>query len=241
MNTSETLRARYAFGITLFVVVIILGLFFMNKKAAAPSTVGDMATTTPVGTSTNTVAGGTSVDLGNGVVAHLPPGAHITVLDNKIPTPPLTTPIVFVSSVSPEAQSVIRTNEEATVAELKKDSTRVDLWLKLGGYRKMAGDYEGAAAAWQYVATAGPKSINYVAYGNLGDLYMNFLKDYTKAESNYKIAITLSPTTIDYYRNLSMLYTNQLHDTAKARATLEAGLKANPQNPDLTNLLKALQ
>ena len=239
MNTSETLRARYAFGITLFVVVIILGLFFMNKKAAAPSTVGDMATTTPVGTSTNTVAGGTSVDLGNGVVAHVPPGAHITVLDNKIPTPPLTTPIVFVSSVSPEAQSVIRTNEEATVAELKKDSTRVDLWLKLGGYRKMAGDYEGAAAAWQYVATAGPKSINYVAYGNLGDLYMNYLKNYPVAESDYQKAIAINPQVIDYYRSLYTLYKYLYKTNTSAAADILAqGLKANPGNADLLQLQK---
>ena len=43
------------------------------------------------------------------------------------------------------------------------------------------------------------------------------------------------------YINLAMLYRINLNDTAKAKATLEKGLKANPNNPDLTRALSSYQ
>ena len=71
---------------------------------------------------------------------------------------------------------------QTLVAQLKADTTRVDLWLKLGIHRKIAEDYEGAAQAWEYVALTAPGDLRTIAYGNLADLYQNFLKDPAKAK-----------------------------------------------------------
>jgi tetratricopeptide (TPR) repeat protein len=118
------------------------------------------------------------------------------------------------------------------VAQLKQDPSQLKLWLTLGSYRKMAGDYEGARDAWEYVAAAAPSS--FVAFNNLGDLYMNFLKNYPKAELNYRKVIAVRPDYIDTYRNLYTLY-HYLYktNTTAAADILKEGLKNNPNNPDL--------
>ncbi len=190
---------------------------------------GTVSTSTPAST-TNITS-----DLGNGVSVTGP--GKVELVDTSVPPPSLT----GASSISPSLSADVRTNleakEQALITELKKDPTRVDLWLSLGVYRKMAGDYSGAIAAWSYVAAAGPSSINYIAYCNFGDLYMNFQKDYPKAETNLKKAIEINPKVIDYYRSLFTLYRSFYKTNTSAAADIVAqGLRANPNNPDLLAL-----
>ena len=113
--------------------------------------------------------------------------------------------------------------------------------MQLRTNRKIGGDYEGARQAWEYVTKAGQEEIRGIAHGNLGDLYMNFLKDYPKAEANYLEAIKINPAFIDYYRTLATLYTH-LYKTGTSAAAdiIKQGLKANPGNPDLLKLQAAL-
>ena len=89
---------------------------------------------------------------------------------------------------------------------------------------------------------SGSNTVNYIAYGDLGDLYMNFDVNYPKAEANYKAAIAIKPTVIDYYRDLYTLYTSFYKTGTSAAADIVAlGLKNNPNNPDLLQLQAQLK
>ena len=147
--------------------------------------------------------------------------------------PSLDRPIVITAELSAEAKTVLTRLLTEQIDILGKEPTRVDVWLKYGINRKIAGDYEAAIEAWEYVAQVAPKEVSATAHGNLGDLYMYFLKDYAKAEVRYQQAITLNPNIIEYYRSLFYLYKDVYKDNTKAQATLTAGLKANPNHPDL--------
>ncbi len=166
----------------------------------------------------------------------------VTVGNKTLPTPSLTALMIISDTLSPEVQKILRNKEAEVIAQLKATPNRSDLWLDLGIYRKIAMDYKGAEEVWSYIAVAGSVETNYIAYGNLGDLYMNFLKNYPKAESSYKSAIALKPDVIDYYRNLYTLYRYAYKtDTTSASDILTQGLKANPSNPDLLQLQSQLQ
>jgi tetratricopeptide (TPR) repeat protein len=159
-------------------------------------------------------------------------------VDNSVPPPSLTGPIIISSSSLPaDAQAVLRSDEQTTISQLKAAPTREDLWLQLGVDRKIGGDYAGAEVAWNYVAQTGPTTITYVAYGDLGDLYSSFDVNHPKAEADYKAAIAINPKVIDYYRELFYLYGMDNNPTAQS-AILAQGLKANPTNPDLLQLQK---
>ena len=229
--------------IGIFIAALLVVGFFFMKPGIEGSPASTASTTAGTGTSTATTASTTDVDLGNGVIAHLPPGAHIEPVDNSVPPPSLTGAIKIDSTSLPaDAQTILRQKEEALIAELKTNPSRVDLWLQLGVDRKIGGDYAGAIEAWNYVAKVGPTSINYVAYGDLGDLYMNFVKDYPKAEVSYKAAIAINSKVIDYYRDLSGLYVSfYKQGTGAANAIVAQGLKANPNNPDLLQLQTSLK
>lgn len=212
-------------------ILLVGGIFLINKKGGGA---GSVSTSTP-----STTASTTTVDLGNGTSVTGPAGSIVAVPDNGVQPPALSSAIIIASntSLSPEAQTVVRNDETALIAQIKKTPTRVDLWLKLGVYRKMAGDYAGAIVAWNYVAAAAPNSASYVAYADLGDLYMNFQVDYPKAEANYKTAIAIKPTVIDYYKDLYTLYTSFYKtNQGLANAIVAQGLKANPGNADLLQL-----
>ena len=216
-------------------VVILAGgaLLYLRAHKAATPTAQTAANNAPSTIS----AGGVTVDTnGNGSVE------LVSIQDTKITPPSLDRPLVVTTQMSPDAAAAVKADLQKYTDQLKAAPTRVDLWLKLGVYRKMAGDYVGAEQAWSYVAAAAPKSISYIAYGNLGDLHQNFLKDYPKAEAEYKQAIALNPTVVFYYRDLYTLYRYQYKtDTSAAADILAQGLKANPGNQDLLTLQAQLQ
>jgi tetratricopeptide (TPR) repeat protein len=104
-------------------------------------------------------------------------------------------------------------------------------------YYKIAGDFEGASDVWKFVSAVGPTEAQATAFGNLGDLYMNFIKDYPKAEESYRQAINLKPDEISYYRDLHMLYRYLYKtDTTLAADILVEGIEKNPNNEDLLRL-----
>ena len=109
--------------------------------------------------------------------------------------------------------------------------------LQQGQDKKNAGDYRGAAAIWESVALSNT-FVSFIAYANLGDLYMNFIMDYPQTEVDLKQVISLKPDYIDAYRNLYMLYTAYGYKvgTSAAADILAQGLKNNPNSPDLLKL-----
>ena len=217
-------------------VVLIAGAIFFGARRESPSSAVSTSTSTTLLTSTST-ASSTTVDLGNGQSVTLPAGAKLTVINPGAQTPSLTGTIKISPTLPVDAQATLRMQEQTLISQLKSTPGRLDLWLQLGVDRKIAGDYQGAIDAWSFVAKAGDKTINYIAYGDLGDLYMNFLHDYPSAETNYKAAIAINPKVPDYYASLATMYHSFYKQNTSASADiLAAGLKANPGNQELLDL-----
>lgn len=221
-------KRNYIIGF--WVVVILLAGFLVWKsygRQMPQNTAQDATgTTTPDGS----------------VNAGLPPGG-ITVVEPKpqkvsVPAPTLTYSKADFSAVDPQVVAVMTAKMDVTIANLKKDPTSFQDWIDLGFDRKTLGDYGGAAADWEYVSLLYPQ--NLIAFGNLGDLYANFLHNNAKAEAYYQTAIKNSPQNIDYYRNLFTLYISE-NKNSQAVALLEDGLAKNPKNPDLELLLSNYQ
>ncbi len=224
-------KKYYGLGIGVIVALALAaGIFYFQRDSIlAILGVADVATSSnslvlPDGTVVTSVGGG-KVEL------------------DTIEPPSTDRAITITTALSQEAASDLKRKMETTITELKREPKRVDLWLQLGVYRKMAGDYEGARIAWEYVAIAGPATVNFVAYGNLGDLYKSYLKDFAKSEANYKEAIKLRADNIDYYLNLFELYTTfgYKSDTLAASDLVAQGLKSNPGNKDLLALQAQLK
>jgi Tfp pilus assembly protein PilF len=63
----------------------------------------------------------------------------------------------------------------------------------------------------------------------LGDLYQYYIKDYLKAESQFKQAVANDPKYIPSYLHLADLYTNSYQtSTNKGELVLKDGLAKNP-------------
>ena len=155
---------------------------------------------------------------------------------SKAPAPSPNRPLTFSTDLPPEAKKIITDNVARLVTILKGDSSSFNAWLDLGSYRKQIGDYEGAREAWEYAALLAPES--YVPWNNLGDLYAHYLKDYLKAEQNFKKAVVLKPDYIGGYRALYELYYYSYKEKANlAPQILKDGLAKNPPNTDLMVLL----
>ena len=127
---------------------------------------------------------------------------------------------------------------QAAKTSLEQNPDNFTLWLSLGTLKKYAGDYEGAEKVWIYVGEIRPK--NSISFGNLADLYTNFLKDYDKAISAYQTAIANSvgeAGNARFYRNFFEFYLYYLNDKAAAESILLEGIEKNPANSELPILL----
>jgi len=221
------MKKYFGLGIGILIAAVLAGVFFLiQNNILFPKPISNTpsnALVLPDGTTVTSEGGGK---------------VEIDAIDGKSVTPPsLTRPITITTSLSAEVAATLRTEMEDTVLQLKENSTRVDLWLRLGSQRKMAGDYEGAREAWDYVAIAGPASINFIAYANLADLYKSYLKDYKKSEDHYLEAIRLKPDFINFYQGLFELYTVYGYKGVMTASQLvDLGLKSNPGNKDLLTL-----
>lgn len=148
--------------------------------------------------------------------------------------PSLERPYVITTDMSDQAKSILQADVVDIKKQLKESPTDFEEWLDLGLHYKMAGDFEGARQVWEYVSVKGSLPTMYVALGNLGNLYLYFIKDYPKAEEYYRKAIALKPDEISYYVDMYTLYHYAYKTgTGADAAILDEGLKANPGNKDL--------
>tara|TARA_Y100000310_G_C20588722_1_gene766824 strand:+ start:108 stop:839 length:732 start_codon:yes stop_codon:yes gene_type:complete len=114
--------------------------------------------------------------------------------------------------------------------------------LGLGQIKKQIGDYKGAEKPWVYLGRQSPR--NSTSFGNLGDLYANFIGDYERAEIAYRIAVDNSRSeqvNSIFYRNFYELYLFHLEDPVKARELLTEAVEFNSQNTELLVLLARLE
>lgn len=162
---------------------------------------------------------------------------QVPVEKPNIPVPSLNRSIPKTASPELMASVVPKINED--ISKLKADSDQLDLWIELGGLRKLVGDFEGAREAWEYANALSPT--NYVSYSNLGALFSQDLKDNLSAEKNYLIAIKNGSNMPYVYYNVAEFYNLYVKDKAKAIDILEKGLKVNPGDKTLENTLNILK
>jgi len=217
----DTSNQQWQIIIVVIVALLILGggLWFILGRASigieAPSPTATSTATTTIsgvtGTGSFTVSGDDVIDL-------MPPDFRA--------------PITFSAGISAEVKAAINVRHAQIVSTLSKDTFDLGAWIDLGALRKMAGDYKGAETAWLFVTKAAPN--NEIAYNNLGDLYMNFLNDYPKAEAMYLKAIAIDKTLVGSYEALAMLYEHFYKiQTSAAEDILKKGIAANPSSVDL--------
>ncbi|RJQ32437.1 hypothetical protein C4572_00855 [Candidatus Parcubacteria bacterium] len=160
---------------------------------------------------------------------------------DKIPMPDLDKPIMALPGVDDITLKFATEKIKEVTTRLKANKYSLEDWLILGVHRKTIEDYEEARTIWTYAGLAWPQ--NERSFHNLGELYGYYLKDYKKAEENYKKALENNPSAIYIYRNFADFYRFVIKDNTKAKAILEQGIAANPGEAplDLQNLLKAIK
>jgi hypothetical protein len=220
----------------LIVVIVILALvslyMLFTKRASAPAQVNNTNAT-----STSQKIPGTDLSIqsnGDYTITQVPVGTSKTIA-----MPDLNRPVIFSSTVSlnDEAKKIITEKITSLQTSLKKDPKNIINWVQLGVDQKIIGDFDGAILSWKY---AGDVSSDFIAYGNLGNLYAYYLKDNGMAEMYYKKAISRGPTQAYLYIQLSSVYKEVFGDKIKALAILEEGLVKMPNDPALLEAKKNL-
>ena len=195
----------------------LIGVALMQRPQTSPTT------NTATSTSTGATHDGVTADGGFTVS-----GDSTVTLD----MPDFRAPIQFSQNISADVKQALQKAAKTLGDRLAKDSLDLKSWVDLGAVHKMGGDYKGAEAAWKFVTQAAPT--NSIVYNNLGDLYMNFTKEYTKSEKAYLEAIRLSPTDESPYMNLYAMYTNfYKKGTSAAEDILKKGVAAVPDSVNL--------
>lgn len=220
MDTTSAQQWRVLIVAIIGLLILGGGLWFVLGKA--PAGQGANATSTAAtSTATTTVNGVTGT------------GSFTVSGDTIDLTPPdFRAPITFAAGTSAEVKAAINARDAQIVAALTKNTFDLGQWIDLGTIRKMAGDYKGAETAWLFVTKASPN--NTIAYNNLGDLYMNFLPDYPKAEAMYLKTIAIDKTLVGSYETLALLYEHFYKiQTTAAEDILKKGIAANPASVDL--------
>ena len=183
----------------------------------------------------------TQVNLGEGLVVTVPKDFVLepVAIPTQNPAPSLNRAIVFASSVEAPVRQAIQSKVSELQAELKKDPLKIEYWIDLGTYHKVAGDFSGAKIYWDYAGKISPT--NFVSFGNLGNMYAYQLKDMVQAEKYYNQAIKNGPTQIYLYFQLAEAFRDVSKDITKARAVINRGLVANPNNAELLALKESLK
>lgn len=131
----------------------------------------------------------------------------------------------------------LRKNMESLKKEGEKSSSLL-YWpvFNIGNVHRDAGDYKKAEKAYLYAHKLQPNG--YPPLGNLGELYLRYLKDYKKAEEYYLKAIVVEHDYLEtYYSELYQLYRFQMKDIKKAEDILISGVEKYPKK---TNILADL-
>lgn len=138
---------------------------------------------------------------------------------------------LVIKKTLPEATVRLAKEKIAEAVQLIESNYDYDApWLELGGYRRLLGDYDGAAAAWKFLIVIRPGA--YVPYHNLGDLYAFILKDHIKGEGYFLKSLEVGPGNVQGYLALASLYRDSqiLKKQSLTDDLLLEGLKNNAKN-----------
>lgn len=222
MNQS-TVRAS-AF-LVIAIALIAAGYLYQNRQAAVTQAV-------EVATSSNAAfaitASNGADERGSTNIIPISSDAGIKVPDYKRP---LTFPKN--TTLNAEAQSLLLKQYAKTQAVVIKDPLSFNEWIFLGNDNLIAGNYAIAQEYWEYVSLRWPT--NQASFNNLGDLYMNYLKDYAKAEKNWLQAVKNKADDPGVYKNLFTLYSETSYKPTNTAAEdiLKKGIAANPRAVNL--------
>lgn len=228
-------------------ILVLLAIYIVidrRNKSEVPTDISPTATTTgtnSVTSTTTTSSGQKIVTTSNGTYTI----KEVSLNEGKTfpqPIPDLNRPVKVSTSVavSPEAFAVASKKIPEIQALLKTNLGDWKNWIELGLYQKMAGDYLGAVISWKYALRLAPT--DFVAPGDLADLYAYYLKDNVQAEYYYKIAIANGTSKTAYlYIQYATYYRDIIKDIAKARAIIDQGLIKIPNNPALLEFKASLQ
>ncbi|MDP3729363.1 MAG: hypothetical protein Q8R26_01220 [bacterium] len=134
----------------------------------------------------------------------------------------------FKNSLTTGTRESIDKMIEESVALIKKDYDDDMPWLNLGASWKVAGDYDGAVQAWEFLTIIRPQS--FVAFNNLGDLYGFYIKNYIKAEYYLLRSIELNTSNVDAYSQLASIYESFPDRLGDIEKLYLKGLALHPQN-----------
>ncbi|KKW09413.1 MAG: hypothetical protein UY44_C0002G0053 [Candidatus Kaiserbacteria bacterium GW2011_GWA2_49_19] len=229
------MQKNQTIGIALIILLIGVGYFFtIGKIQYSNKSQNVVATSSSAATTTMDIDGSTVSVSGTGEYTV----KEIPITNNALKAPDFNAPLVFSSSTNftEEQKSALRAKAAGLRAQLAKDPLNYTAWLALGSTHKTAGDYAQAEKIWRYVSSQWPTDATVL--GNLGDLYMNFIKDYPKADASYLGAIRNNPRQTNAYRSLFSLYSGVYTTHAyAAEDILKKGIKNNPEALDLYVLL----
>ncbi len=178
----------------------------------------------------------TLVSIG-GLMYYLTPASDIPAQSEPDPNDYFTLTIVSDDLTEDEITSYQQRFSEVVI-EIQTTPDFVNPWFELGQIKKNVGDFRGAEAAWLNANEIRPN--NSTSYGNLADLYTNFLVDYDKALVAYEHAIQNSQDeflNVQFYRRLYEFYLYNLKDLGQAEAVLLQGIEDNSASSELPILL----
>lgn len=215
--------------VVLIIAIGIAAYLYMHQTHKAPVSGTGVATST-IPTSQATVASSTASGATGAYTIQalpLPTGTKLP------PAPNYKLAITCTSAISTSQCSTLQSEAVTLQSRITKNGQDLQSWINLGTLHKTAGDYQTAILYWQYMTKMYPD--NPAAFNNLGDIYTNFVKDYSKAESNYLTAIKVFPSDPAPYKNLFVLYTTTSYTggVGAAEAILKKGIVANPKAVDL--------
>ncbi len=145
---------------------------------------------------------------------------------------------VVINKVLLEATIRLAKEKIATAVQIIESNYDYDApWLELGGYRKLIGDYDGAADAWKFLMVIRPQA--FVPPHNLGDLYAFTLGDQKQGEQYFLKSLELNAQNIQAYLALATLYKDStiLNKQAQVDDILLRGISKNPGNFNLLVVL----
>jgi len=199
------------------ILAVLLGYFIFSDLRNSDDTKareGNMSTTT-----SEEITGDVQNEniLSDEVVGELP----------KAPIPSLEREFVIPDGIySDEIVENTMAQYNELVSVLNQNPELRDEWLQLALLYKAVEDYEGTEEVWIYVSRVW--LLDHVAYGNLGDLYMNYLEDFSKAEEYLISALDRKSDSPQYVDNLYILYRFKQNDPDKALDLLLQGVNQLP-------------
>ena len=137
------------------------------------------------------------------------------------------------------------TAEQAQLFQQRFDEAKKNLqttpddfnsWLYVGVLKKGVGDYEGARDIFIYAGQIRPQSST--PFGNLADLYANFLNEPQKGLQAIKTAIANDPNDYNFYLTMAEIYRYRLpgQESMYETVMLDA-MQKFPDNPNLVGPL----